>query len=107
MPAGYFYNFHPGMRNQACGWDALKSYEGGRDRSGETDGYNEQAYRVCYRYRQYPAEYSAASFSSRLNNTSYHLEITLSPLIIAVSAIILSGFFKAAKELNEDNEMII
>jgi hypothetical protein len=46
-------------------------------------------------------------FSSRLNNTSYHLEITLSPLIIAVSAIILSGFFKAAKELNEDNEMII
>lgn len=46
-------------------------------------------------------------FSSQLNDTSYNLAISLFPLIIAFMAMILSGFFKAVKELNEDNEMII
>jgi hypothetical protein len=46
-------------------------------------------------------------FSKQLNDTAYRLEISLFPLIIAFMAMILSGFFKATKELNEDNEMII
>jgi hypothetical protein len=46
-------------------------------------------------------------FAGQLNDTSFHLTISLFPLIIAYTAMILSGFFKATKELNEDNEMII
>lgn len=46
-------------------------------------------------------------FSRMLNDTSYSLELSLFPLVIAASAMILSGFFKETKELHEDNEMII
>jgi hypothetical protein len=46
-------------------------------------------------------------FQKQLYNTSYQLEISFIPLIIAFSAVILSGFFKQTKELKEDNEMII
>lgn len=45
--------------------------------------------------------------SAKLNDASFDLNITLSPLIIAFSAMILSGYFKETKELHEDNEMII
>ena len=45
--------------------------------------------------------------SSRLSDTAFSLNITLSPLIIAFGAMILSGYFKETKELQEDNEMII
>jgi len=45
--------------------------------------------------------------SKQLNDTAYSLEISLFPLIIAFSAMILSGYFKETKELQEDNEMII
>ena len=45
--------------------------------------------------------------SSQLNDTSYILEISVVPLIIAFSAIILAGYFRETKELYEDNEMII
>lgn len=45
--------------------------------------------------------------SNQLNDTSFNLNITLSPLIIAFGAMILAGYFKETKELHEDNEMII
>jgi hypothetical protein len=45
--------------------------------------------------------------SKQLSDTMFHMEITLSPLIIAFSAMILSGYFKETKELQDDNEMII
>lgn len=45
--------------------------------------------------------------SKNLSDTSVNLEIILSPLIIAFAAMILSGYFKESKELQEDNEMII
>ncbi len=45
--------------------------------------------------------------SNQLRDTDFSLNITLSPLIIAFGAMILSGFFKETKELHEDNEMII
>jgi hypothetical protein len=45
--------------------------------------------------------------SKHLSDTSFHLEIVFSPLIIAFAAMILSGYFKETKELHEDNEMII
>ena len=46
-------------------------------------------------------------FSSQLNDTSIVLNVSLAPLIISISAMILSGFFKETKELYEENEMII
>lgn len=46
-------------------------------------------------------------FSRQLNDTSYVIKISFIPLIIAFSAVILSGYFKEAKDLHEDNEMII
>ncbi|MBB2181695.1 hypothetical protein H0486_02235 [Lachnospiraceae bacterium MD1] len=46
-------------------------------------------------------------FSSQLNDTSIVLNVSLAPLVISISAMILSGFFKETKELYEENEMII
>jgi hypothetical protein len=46
-------------------------------------------------------------FTKMLNHTSYQLKISIIPIIIAFSAMILSGYFKESKELYEDNEMII
>ncbi len=45
--------------------------------------------------------------SKHLSDTSFKLEIILSPVIIAFAATILSGYFRESKELKEDNEMII
>jgi hypothetical protein len=45
--------------------------------------------------------------SRQLNDTNYSMEISLFPLIIAFSAMILSGYFKETKKLHDDNEMII
>ena len=43
----------------------------------------------------------------QLNDMSYLLEISVVPLILAFSAMILAGYFRKTKELYEDNEMII
>jgi uncharacterized membrane protein YhaH (DUF805 family) len=45
--------------------------------------------------------------SKQLSDVNFNLQISLLPLIIAFSAMILSGYFKETKELHEDNEMII
>ena len=45
--------------------------------------------------------------SNQLNDTDYSLNISLTPLIIAFLAMILSRYFKETKELYEDNNMII
>jgi hypothetical protein len=45
--------------------------------------------------------------TKQLSDTMFHMEIILTPLIIAFSAMILSGYFKETKELQEENEMII
>ena len=45
--------------------------------------------------------------SNQLNNTDYNLDLSLTPLIIAFLAMILSGYFKETKELYDDNNMII
>lgn len=44
---------------------------------------------------------------NHLSDASFQLEIILSPLIISFGAMILSSYFKEAKELQEVNEMII
>jgi uncharacterized membrane protein len=46
-------------------------------------------------------------FSTLLNDTNYSLDISLTPLVIAFLAMILSGYFKESMELYEDNNMII
>ncbi|MDF2800535.1 MAG: hypothetical protein K0S61_438 [Anaerocolumna sp.] len=45
--------------------------------------------------------------SNYIKNTSYNLNISLIPLIIAFSASILAEYFKEAKVIHEDNEMFI
>lgn len=45
--------------------------------------------------------------SSRLHDTDFNLEFSLFPLIIAFSAMILSGYFRKTKEIYEDNGLII
>lgn len=45
--------------------------------------------------------------SNRLNDTNFSLEISLFPLVISFSAMIISGYFRKTKELIEDNELII
>lgn len=46
-------------------------------------------------------------FSNQLNDTDYSLDISLTPLVIAFLAMIVSGYFKETMELYEDNSMII
>ncbi len=46
-------------------------------------------------------------FSKDLVNTDYTIRISFIPLVIAFAAVILSGYFKEAKELQEDNDMFI
>ncbi|MGB4658674.1 MAG: hypothetical protein WBI07_05820, partial [Mobilitalea sp.] len=46
-------------------------------------------------------------FSNLLNDIDYSLNISLTPLIIAFLAMILSGYFKESMELYDDNNMII
>jgi len=46
-------------------------------------------------------------FSKQLSNVDYNLSISLTPLAIALTAMILSGYFKEAQKINDDNEMII
>lgn len=45
--------------------------------------------------------------NNKLIDTEFSVEISIFPLIIAFSAMILSGYFKHSKELYEDSEMII
>lgn len=46
-------------------------------------------------------------FAGNLSRTEYHVEIPALSLILAFAALLLSGYFKKAKELKDDNEMII
>jgi hypothetical protein len=46
-------------------------------------------------------------FSNLLNDTDYNLDLSLTPLVIAFLAMIISGYFKESMELFEDNNMII
>ncbi len=46
-------------------------------------------------------------FSKQLQNINFNLQISFTPLIIAFAAYILAGYFKEARHLYEDNNMII
>lgn len=46
-------------------------------------------------------------FASRLHDTSFQLEISLLPLIIAFASMLLADGFRKTRLLQEDSEMII
>lgn len=47
------------------------------------------------------------SFAGKLSRIHYEMEIPVLSFILAFAALLLSGYFKKAKEVKEDNEMII